>query len=111
MTNYQPDILAEGLDVVFSGINPATTAVIAGHNFSTGSNRFWATLQLAGFTDRRLQPREEQHLLAYGCGIAAIVDRPTRRADEIGPAEYCGGSARIRGQDAPLRAALDRLSR
>src|SRR5262245_61485505 len=77
LANYEPDILAEGLDVVFCGINPATTAAAAGHNFSNGSNRFWTALHLAGFTDRRLQPHEERHLLVYGCGITAVVDRPT----------------------------------
>lgn len=88
MANYEPDILAEGLEVVFCGINPATTAAALGHNFSNGSNRFWTALHLAGFTDRRLHPHEEQQLLTNRCGIVAAVGRPTRRADEITPAEY-----------------------
>jgi len=58
LANYEPDILAEGLEVVSCGINPATTASAAGHDFSNGSNRFWTALHLAGFTDRRLQPHE-----------------------------------------------------
>jgi double-stranded uracil-DNA glycosylase len=100
LANYEPDILAEGLDVVFCGINPATTAAAAGHNFSNGSNRFWTALHLAGFTGRRLQPHEERHLLVYGCGITAVVDRPTRRADEITPAEFV---AARRGFEAKIR--------
>jgi TDG/mug DNA glycosylase family protein len=88
LANYEPDILSEGLEVVFCGINPATTAAAAGHNFSNRSNRFWTALHLAGFTDRLLQPHEEQHLLTYGCGITAVVDRPTRRAEEITPTEF-----------------------
>jgi double-stranded uracil-DNA glycosylase len=83
LATYEPDILAEHLKVVFCGINPATTAAVTGHNFSNGSNRFWTTLHLAGFTDRRLQPHEERRLLAYDCGITAVVGRPTRRADDI----------------------------
>src|SRR5262249_51227521 len=59
-----------------------------GHNFSNGSNRFWTALHLAGFTDRRLQPHEEEQLLTYGCGITAVVNRPTPRAEEITPAEF-----------------------
>jgi TDG/mug DNA glycosylase family protein len=66
LATYEPDVLAEDLEVVFCGINPATTAAAAGHNFSNGSNRFWTALHLAGFTDRRLQPHEERRLLAYG---------------------------------------------
>ena len=88
LVNYEPDILAEGLEVVFCGINPATTAAVAGHNFSSGSNRFWTALHLAGFTDRRLKPHEERQLLVYSCGITAVVDRPTRRAEEITSAEF-----------------------
>jgi TDG/mug DNA glycosylase family protein len=88
LTNYEPDIVARGLDVIFCGLNPAASAELAGHNFSNPSNRFWATLHLSGFTDIRLQPRDERRLLEYGCGITAVVRRPTSRADEILPEEY-----------------------
>jgi len=88
LIGYESDILAHGLDVVFCGINPASTAVADGHNFSNRSNRFWAVLHLAGFTDLRLQPQDERRLLEYGCGITAVVGRPTKRADEVLPAEF-----------------------
>lgn len=84
---YSPDILAPGLDVVFCGINPAATAARAGHNFSHPNNRFWAVLHLAGFTDVRLLPEQERRLLAYGCGITAVVTRPTSRASDVSAAE------------------------
>lgn len=85
---YDPDILADGLDVVFCGLNPALIAVADGHNFSSPSNRFWTVLHLAGFTDVRLRPDEERRLLEFGCGITAVVTRPTRRADEISAGEF-----------------------
>jgi len=85
---YEPDILARGLDVIFCGLNPASSAAAAGHNFSSGTNRFWAVLHLAGFTDVRLQPQDERLLLEYGCGITAVVGRPTRSAAEISPEEF-----------------------
>jgi TDG/mug DNA glycosylase family protein len=88
LSTYESDILAPGLDVVFCGINPASTAVADGHNFSNRSNRFWPVLHLAGFTDVRLQPHEERRLLEYGCGITAVVARPTKRAAEVTPAEF-----------------------
>ena len=88
LIEYQSDILASGLDVVFCGINPASTAVADGHNFSNRNNRFWPVLHLAGFTDVRLQPRDERRLLEYGCGITAVVGRPTKRADEVLTAEF-----------------------
>lgn len=82
------DILADGLDVVFCGLNPAATAVADGHNFSNRSNRFWPALHLAGFTDTRLRPQDERHLLEYRCGITAVVTRATTRADEVSPREF-----------------------
>jgi TDG/mug DNA glycosylase family protein len=88
LSSYESDILAPGLDVVFCGLNPAATAAADGHNFSNRSNRFWPVLHLAGFTDVRLQPQDERRLLEYGCGITAVVSRPTTRADQIAPAEF-----------------------
>jgi TDG/mug DNA glycosylase family protein len=88
LNSCEPDILAKGLNVVFCGLNPASTAAAAGHNFSNGSNRFWLVLHLAGFTDVRLQPRDERRLLDYRCGITAVVRRPTNSADEVSPEEF-----------------------
>jgi TDG/mug DNA glycosylase family protein len=88
LISYQSDILAGGLDVIFCGINPASTAAADGHNFSNRNNRFWPVLHLAGFTDVRLEPKDERRLLEYGCGITAVVARPTKRADGVLPAEF-----------------------
>jgi double-stranded uracil-DNA glycosylase len=88
---YDPDVLATGLDVVFCGVNPASTAAASGHNFSNANNRFWLVLNLAGFTDVRLQSQDERRLLAYRCGITAMVRRPTKSADEVSPDEFRRG--------------------
>ena len=88
LIRYESDILARGLDVIFCGLNPALSAAVAGHNFSNGTNRFWTVLHLAGFTDVRLQPQDERRVLEYGCGITAVVRRPTKRAAEVSPEEF-----------------------
>jgi double-stranded uracil-DNA glycosylase len=88
LSSYEPDILGRDLDVIFCGVNPATTAAAAGHNFSSRSNRFWIVLHLADFTDVRLQPHEERRLLEYRCGLTAVVHRPTRRAIDVSPDEF-----------------------
>jgi TDG/mug DNA glycosylase family protein len=88
LISYKSDILAKGLDAIFCGLNPASTAALAGHNFSSGTNRFWTVLHLAGFTDVRLQPQDERRLLEYGCGITAVVRRPTKRAAEVSSEEF-----------------------
>jgi TDG/mug DNA glycosylase family protein len=88
VADYEPDILAPGLDVIFCGVNPAASAAAAGHNFSNPSNRFWTVLHLAGFTDVRLAAQDERRLLDYHCGITAIVRRPTSRARDVAPEEF-----------------------
>jgi TDG/mug DNA glycosylase family protein len=98
MGHYQPDILAPHLDVVFCGLNPATSAVAHGHNFSHGSNRFWAVLQMAGFTDERLRPEDERDLLRYRCGITAAVQRPTAQAAEVSAAEFRRARSELEGK-------------
>jgi double-stranded uracil-DNA glycosylase len=85
---YEPDILARGLDVIFCGLNPASSAALVGHNFSSPSNRFWTVMHLAGFTGLRLEPREERRLLEYGCGITAVVRRPTKHSDDVSAEEF-----------------------
>ena len=98
MAGYTPDILAIGLDVVFCGINPAATAVAAGHNFSSPTNRFWQVLHQSGFTDVRLRPEDERRLLAYGCGITAVVTRATPRAAEVTADEFRASRAEFEGK-------------
>lgn len=88
LSEYEPDLLAKGLVVIFCGINPAFSAAADGHNFSNRSNRFWSVLHRAGFTDVRLRPEDERELLAYGCGITAVVTRPTPRASDIAADEF-----------------------
>lgn len=85
---YRPDILAEGLQVVFCGVNPAASAAADGHNFSHPGNRFWSVIHLSGFTDVRLRPEDENHLLTFGCGITAAVSSPTRRADQVAANQF-----------------------
>jgi TDG/mug DNA glycosylase family protein len=93
MSRYTPDILATGLQVIFCGINPATTAEADGHNFSNRSNRFWEVLYRSGFTDVRLRPEDERSLLTYGCGITAVVTRATPRASDVSADEFLSSRA------------------
>ncbi|MBX4864217.1 G/U mismatch-specific DNA glycosylase [Rhizobium sophorae] len=88
MAGYDPDILKKGLKVVFCGLNPGISTESSGHSFSTPSNRFWNVLYLAGFTDVRLESKDEPRLLAYGCGLTTAVRRPTQRASEISAGEF-----------------------
>lgn len=89
------DILAPGLRVVFCGINPGLSSAHTGYHFANPRNRFWQVIHLAGFTERQLTPREEHHLLDTGCGITALVQRPTVTAAELTAAELRAGGAAL----------------
>jgi TDG/mug DNA glycosylase family protein len=88
LIGYEPDILGDSLDVIFCGLNPATGAAVEGHSFSNPSNRFWRVMHLAGFTSAPLRPQDEGRLIEHGCGITAIVRRPTRSASEVSREEF-----------------------
>jgi TDG/mug DNA glycosylase family protein len=77
------DLLAEDLNVLFCGINPALTAARTGHHFSNRSNRFWRVLHLAGFTPHLIRPEEDHSILEHGYGLTAAVERPTAKASEL----------------------------
>ncbi|MFJ6540094.1 G/U mismatch-specific DNA glycosylase [Streptomyces sp. NPDC091385] len=84
-------MLADGLHVLFCGINPGLMSAATGHHFARPGNRFWPVLHRSGFTPRQLKPAEERDLLTYGLGITNVVARATARADELKPEEYREG--------------------
>jgi double-stranded uracil-DNA glycosylase len=90
-----PDVVAADLDVLFCGINPSLTSAARGHHFARPGNRFWPALHVAGLTPRRLTPEEDRELLRYGLGVTNLVDRPTRTAAELSPAELRAGAAAL----------------
>jgi TDG/mug DNA glycosylase family protein len=86
-----PDVVAPGLLVLFSGINPGLYSAATGHHFARPGNRFWPTLYASGFTSRLLHPSEQDQLLDLGLGITNVVARSTARADELSPDELIAG--------------------
>jgi TDG/mug DNA glycosylase family protein len=87
------DILAEQLAVIFCGINPGVMAAAQGHHFAGRSNRFWRTLHLAGFTPEEIRPENDRTILQYQCGLTAVVERPTARADQLSLHEFMAAAA------------------
>ncbi|MFJ8059555.1 G/U mismatch-specific DNA glycosylase [Streptomyces sp. NPDC096142] len=86
-----PDVVADGLAVLFCGINPGLMTAATGHHFARPGNRFWPVLHLSGFTPRLMKPAEQGELLSYGLGITNVVARTTARADELSAEEYREG--------------------
>lgn len=83
-----PDILANGLDVVFCGINPGMRSAALRLHFATRSNRFWRALHLSGFTPEQISPQNSGSLLGYGCGLTSAVERPTIGAGDLSKHDF-----------------------
>ncbi|WP_432251003.1 G/U mismatch-specific DNA glycosylase [Streptomyces sanyensis] len=98
-----PDVVADGLRVLFCGINPGLMTAATGHHFARPGNRFWPVLHRSGFTPRRLDPSEQHRLPALGLGITNVVARATARADELTAEEYREGGRLLAEKVARLR--------
>jgi TDG/mug DNA glycosylase family protein len=92
------DLIAPDLRVLFCGINPGLYSGYTGTHFAKPGNRFWPTLYAAGFTNRLLDPSEEQELLHNGYGITSLVPRATASADELTNDELIAGGQRLVGK-------------
>lgn len=81
--------------MLFCGINPGLYSAATGNHFARPGNRFWPALHAAGFTRRRFHPSEKEAFLRLGYGLTNLVARATASADELEPAEFVAGRARL----------------
>jgi TDG/mug DNA glycosylase family protein len=98
-----PDLVAPGLGVLFSGINPGLWSAATGLHFARPGNRFWPTLHRSGFTPRQLRPHEQDELLPLGLGITNVAARATARADELTARELVEGGELLAAKVRLLR--------
>jgi double-stranded uracil-DNA glycosylase len=91
-----PDLLRDGLDIVFVGINPGLYSAQRGHYFARRTNRFWpalsrSTLSAAarlGLGVTELLPEHDRRMPDYGIGFTDVVKRPTGNAAELAKSEF-----------------------
>ena len=93
-----PDLLAPGLDIVFSGINPGLYSTAVGHHFARPGNRFWPTLFGAGLTPTLFTGEDDAKLLALGIGMTNIVPRTTAKAEQLTLEELRAGARSLRAK-------------
>jgi TDG/mug DNA glycosylase family protein len=98
-----PDVLAEGLRVVFVGINPGRVSAAAGAHFANPRNDFWRLLHGAGFTSRLYGPHEQFLLLGEGIGVTNAAYRTTPGSGDLRRADYAGSAARLERLARDLR--------
>jgi double-stranded uracil-DNA glycosylase len=96
-----PDLVGEGLKLLFVGINPGLWTAATQTHFAHPGNRFYPALRLAGIVDRDLdrgEPMTDEdrvYLIKRGIGITNLVNRATARADELSPVELRAGRTRL----------------
>ena len=97
-----PDLIGEGVRLLFAGINPGLRSVAVQGHFAPRGNRFYPALLRAGITGHLidasagLTDADRAHLLDRGVGITSLVARATASADELGPAELTEGARALR---------------
>jgi TDG/mug DNA glycosylase family protein len=98
-----PDVVGPGLDVLFVGINPGLYSGATGFHFARPGNRFWRAIHEAGFTERVLDPSQQDDLLRYRIGITNLVARTTATAAELTTDELREGARILLGKVERLR--------
>jgi len=91
-----PDYLAEGLDVVFVGMNPSLNAAWSGRYYDGPGNHFWQALHLSGVVPELLTAESDSTLLGRGIGLTNLVTRTTRTPNELKKEELALGAAVLR---------------
>jgi double-stranded uracil-DNA glycosylase len=94
-----PDLLGDGLSVVFVGINPSVYSVAKGHYFARPANRFWPAFSRSRLSRsvrealgvEILRAEHDRLLPDYGFGFTDIVKRATPRAADLAAAEFVAG--------------------
>ncbi len=95
-----PDLLREGLDIVFVGINPSLYSVAQGHYFARRINRFWPCFSRSVLSApvrralgvERLEPIHDLRLPDFGFGFTDLVKRPTANINDLKPGELAAGA-------------------
>ncbi len=103
MQETLPDLLADGLDVVFIGINPSLFSAAQGHYFARRTNRFWPCFSRSKLSHavrqalavERLEPTHDRALIDHGFGFTDLVKLPTARAADLAPAKFDEGVAHL----------------
>jgi double-stranded uracil-DNA glycosylase len=83
-----PDLLAEGLDVVFVGSAAGRRSAELGAYYARPGNRFWPTLHAIGLTPRLFAPHEFRELLPLGIGLTDVCKSSFGSDHEIAPGAF-----------------------
>lgn len=68
-----PDVLEEGLRIVFCGTAAGAVAARVGAPYAGPGNRFWSILHETGLTPRLLRAQEFRDLASFGIGLTDVA--------------------------------------
>jgi TDG/mug DNA glycosylase family protein len=88
-----PDTVGPNMRALLVGLNPSVYAADRGVPFARPGNRFWPAALAAAVVTRDRDPFRA--LRVDGIGMTDLVKRATARANELAPAEYRAGAARV----------------
>lgn len=83
-----PDVLAQGLRIVFCGINPGRVSAAAAAHFANPRNDFWRLLHAAKLTSRLYEPAEQFDLLQEGIGVTNAAARTTPGSGDLRKGDF-----------------------
>jgi TDG/mug DNA glycosylase family protein len=101
-----PDVLAPGLRVVFSGINPGFRSAEAAAHFANPRNDFWRLLAEADLTPRLLVPEEQWEMLELGYGLTNAAYRTTKGSGDLRRGDFAGSAERFERMAEELHPEL-----
>lgn len=96
-----PDVLSDGVELVFAGINPGLRSAAVGASFANRGNRFYPALHLAGITDRVIDSSsgflvdDLDYLARRRVGLTTLVNYATAKASELTDEQLVAGRSRL----------------
>jgi TDG/mug DNA glycosylase family protein len=79
-----PDVLRDGLKVVFCGTAVSTRSAEVRAYYAGPGNAFWATVHQIGLTPRQLWPAEYAQLLQFGIGLTDLCKVSAGSDSDVG---------------------------
>ena len=87
-----PDLLRQGLDLVFVGINPGSYSAAKRHYYARPGNLFWWALGGSGIVKGTVTPNMDASLLDRGIGFTDVAKRPSNAASDLSADEFAAGA-------------------
>jgi len=82
------DVLSHNLNIVFCGTAKGEASARLGYYYAGPGNKFYDVLHRAGFTNRRLEPKDCYDINQYGIGLTDLVHNQAGNDNQIRKENY-----------------------